>query len=581
METKFIKSIESLEDKSIKEWLLSLQKSPEYECLSALSAKCVQNKNLNKNTADSDHHYNHQHYSAELMAIRQSHATVADIRRESARIIDTIDHFIDNCLPIQKWQRLQRIHDYCLRALFDRIRSVADMCRRKSFGGGDYTPTVGNKCLSADTLDCCSQLSRFVQSFVAKQSVNNAQLEATIRKLKELFGELVDQTIKSECSLITASIKNRNTYLTIEWSLMAYIQLTRDDAYLCRALVESSANQCNQSFVHLLVDLIANYCSYDLQESQQIKAGALTILTNLCVNHTDAIQQVMDECAANKSFIEDIILTNESSADDFVLRQAVQLVVQLTKQFIDDNNSGGSGADTDSNNNYSYHKMPVLWHTKHLTSDLINCLTQLVRHQTIADRHLFLLICTALANISFIAETNSVFIKYRTCDLLLAKVRDNSQTFGSDIQIKDQLITILANIGRKLPEKVVECNGLVFVLCALQVRPVGNLHDIPELLAVERIQQKCCVCLSRLANDRTIGRLIARLNGVHRLTELCKLAKERNFSDTVLLAAIVCLRKLSASVDKQLFKQLDATDLIEPKAYQTFLMYSERNETVV
>jgi len=274
---------------------------------------------------------------------------------------------------------------------------------------------------------------------------------------------------------------------------------------------------------------------------------------------------VIDECIQNKSLIEDIVL-NESS--EFVLKQTIQLIVQLTKHFI----------DSDDNNNTI--KTTCEWQTKSLTADLINCLTQLVRHQPIRDRHLFLMICTVLANISFIYESNQSFIKYKTIVLLLAIVKENKE-FGADILIKDQLITILANIGRKYPEEVVACNGLVFVLCALQSRPVLNLQDECQVLAIERIQQKCCVCLARLANDKPVAKLIARLNGVHRLVELCKEAKERNFSDTVLLAAIVCVRKICQTTGKALFRALEALDLIEPKVNETFCLYSERNETIV
>jgi hypothetical protein len=168
-------------DESTIEWLLSLKKSTESECLSTLSAKCV---------ATSDHSY-------ELLSIRNSHVTVTEIRQESHRIIDTIDHFIDNCLPITRWQRLERIHDFCLAALFDKINSVVELCRRK----GCDNKKSQNKCLSMDVIDCCQQFTRFVRSFVAKQTVNNPQLEATLRKLKEQFGELIDQTIKNECNV--------------------------------------------------------------------------------------------------------------------------------------------------------------------------------------------------------------------------------------------------------------------------------------------------------------------------------------------------------------------------------------------
>ena len=169
-------------DRSTLEWLISLQQSTETECLSTLSAKCV---------VTTENSY-------ELLSIRNSHLTVTQIRAESDRIIEAIDHFIDNCLPITRWQKLERIHSECLLMVFDKIHSVVEKCRRK---GCDYKPMNTKKSLSSDVIECCQQFSRFVNSFVAKRVVNNPQLEATLRKLKEQFGELVDQTIKNECQV--------------------------------------------------------------------------------------------------------------------------------------------------------------------------------------------------------------------------------------------------------------------------------------------------------------------------------------------------------------------------------------------
>ena len=168
-------------DRSTLEWLIALQKTTEPECLSALSAKCV---------ATSEH-------SVELLAIRNSHLAVTQIRAESDTIIEAIDHFIDNCLPIVRWQKLQRVHDFCLIPVFDKIRSVVDICRRK----GCDLKNKCNKSRSEDVIQCYHQFSRFVRSFIDKKCVNNPQLEATLRKLKEQFGELVDQTIRSECQV--------------------------------------------------------------------------------------------------------------------------------------------------------------------------------------------------------------------------------------------------------------------------------------------------------------------------------------------------------------------------------------------
>lgn len=351
--------------------------------------------------------------------------------------------------------------------------------------------------------------------------------------------------------IITKALYKRSSHLCLKWSLLAYWQLTQNDAYICRIFIES------HNIIKPLIDTVNNYSSISLAEQQQIKAASLRVLTFLCINK-EAVKQIFDECVSSKCIIS--LVLNESS--DIIVREAVGLMVQLTTPFID-------STDKTYNND--------MWNlsAKVVINDLAHCLTEVAK--TTCNQEIFLLTCAALANISFM-DSDSL-IKNETLNVLVNASRQRINF--NEILLKDQIITLLANIARKYPLEVVGSGGLVFLLCSLQVRPAVSLQRHHELLAIERIQQKVSVALARLGSHKSVAKLIFKLNGVHRLIHLCKDAKERNFSDTVLLASIAALRRIAQSIGKMPFKQLDCLDLIELKLQETFVLYTSKNESIV
>lgn len=81
------------------------------------------------------------------------------------------------------------------------IRSVVDTCRRK---GCDQTINGDRRQLSSEVIDVCNRTFDLMINTLRSnkpEQVNNIQIEANIRKLKENFGELVDVSIKKECSV--------------------------------------------------------------------------------------------------------------------------------------------------------------------------------------------------------------------------------------------------------------------------------------------------------------------------------------------------------------------------------------------
>ena len=163
-------------------WLNELQSLTEVESLSALQAKSV------ATTPE----------SFEALSIRNAQVSIQQIRHNSTIIIDELDSLIDS-LPVYcdgLCYLEEKFHD-----TFRKIQSLIEICKRK---GCDY---VANKQLSIDVIVICEQTIRFMKNFLWKQNVNNAQIEANVRKLKESFGELVDVTIKKE-SLVSLNSEN-------------------------------------------------------------------------------------------------------------------------------------------------------------------------------------------------------------------------------------------------------------------------------------------------------------------------------------------------------------------------------------
>lgn len=168
-------------------------------------------------------------------------------------------------------------------------------------------------------------------------------------------------------------------------------------------------------------------------------------------------------------------------------------------------------------------------------------------------KELFLLITACLANISF-TESES-FVQSETCHILMTAVKQRT-VFHNDLQLKDQVITILANLASHHPLEIVTSGGLVFLLSALELRPTSvsrtssssfsppsppaktsGSGDLASL-AIERMQQKIAAALARLAVNKSCASLLLRLNGVRRMVDLCYNPSERNHSDTVLLACL-------------------------------------------
>lgn len=307
------------------------------------------------------------------------------------------------------------------------------------------------------------------------------------------------------------------------------------------------------NIVKRLINIITNYSSISFNSQQQVKAAALRVLTYLCINE-QALIKIFKESASGKCFIS--YISNETS--EIIQQEAVGLMVQITSPFIDCNKN-------------IYNELNTL----NIIDDFVQNLSQIAK--TTSSHEIFLLTSASLANISF-KDVESI-VKWNTMEILVnaCKVRINFD----EIIIKDQIVTLLANVARKYPLEIVRSGGLVFLLCSLQLRPSSALENNNNLVAIERIQQKTAVALARLGNHKSVAKLIYKLNGINRLIELCKNAKERNFSDTVLMACIAASRRIAQTFGKLPFKEYDALELIDLPFQEAFSLYTSKNESFV
>ncbi|GIX78700.1 protein inscuteable homolog [Caerostris extrusa] len=148
--------------------------------------------------------------------------------------------------------------------------------------------------------------------------------------------------------------------------------------------------------------------------------------------------------------------------------------------------------------------------------------------------------------------------------------------------IKDQVATVLANMAAKeeYRDDLSSGGSLVLLLCFLQLRP-SSVHGTPQLAACERIQQKAAIALARLCTNPDTSNTVAEMQGIQRLVKLCKDKKERNDSDSVLVACLAALRKIAAVREKEEFIKLGAQELIEPRLWDAFLAHSSKRESYV
>lgn len=337
-----------------------------------------------------------------------------------------------------------------------------------------------------------------------------------------------------------AALNKRNSHLCLKWSLLALWQLTQKDPYMCRLFIES------QNIVKYLLEIATSYANVCQQDVQHIKGAALRVLTYLCTSHA-AIKDILFEIT-NLECLRPLVL---GETEECVLKESIGLLVQLTTPCIDIKERTFN---------------EEVWKAKWLIGEITTCLAEVIK--STANSHIFLAACAAIANVSFM--NTEQLVKRDTLAAIINAIKQNEHF--DQILLKDQVVTLLANVSQRHPLEVVSSGGLIFLLNCLHLETDDSVEDEQ---AKSRIQQKVAVALARLGSHRSTAKIIVRLKGVARLVQLCKEPRERNYNNTVLLAAIAALKRISQTIGtKTPFVELDALDLVEQKLQHSFNQYS-------
>ncbi|KAH7940100.1 hypothetical protein HPB52_021849 [Rhipicephalus sanguineus] len=270
-----------------------------------------------------------------------------------------------------------------------------------------------------------------------------------------------------------------------------------------------------------------------------LKCVAIRALTIVC-GHSVAIRQL--EQAGGIDFIERTL----RDACQQERCEAVGLLAQVTAPWVDC--TGGT-----------------LKHMSRHMDSLVSSLTGMIEQASSGD--VFLLSAAALANLSFLDRVALECI-HRNKSVRALMLATRQKDLACSIFAKDQVSTILANVsgGTHYHADIIESGALTQLVCYLQLRP-SSLHSSGEVDACERVLQKSAIALARLC--------------VQRLVRLCKEPKERNSSNSVLVACLAALRKIATSSGHKDLKDIGATELVKDHLWNSFKQYSVAHESYV
>lgn len=503
---------------SVQEWLKSVRLSVENECLSAL-----QSKSLTKDPA-----------LAAVLAVGDAHDAITCLQDRVDSIMATVTHVT---------RRLEQGHWLKFCSSTPGLSSeVNDLLR-------DYKPVIHGS----------SPYSRKVESHLYR--VLQSLREIGARPNRKPAGPAEMESIKS----LMADVKN--TVQTLSNSL-----ILKDLEKIVKISQESRTLGCARRAVAALsslgetgpdmCDLITRIGGIGAvvaiaQDANllQLKCAAVRALTIVCC-HSVAIRQL--EQHGGIELIRDTLADSEATQQEKC--EAVGLLAQITAPWVD-----CTGA--------TLRRM-----TENMDS-LVSSLTEMIARANSGD--VFLLSAAALANLSFLDRVALECIyKYKSVRALMLAARQKD--LAGSIFAKDQVATILANAsaGKYCHADIVESGALTQLICYLQVRP-SSLQSSGEVDACERVLQKSAIALARLCSCPSTAGMVLQMQGVQRLVRLCKEPKERNSSNSVLVACLAALRKIAASSGNKDLKDLGATELVRNELWDSFQQYSIAHESYV
>lgn len=503
---------------SVQGWLKDIRLMTEGECMNTLQSKPVAR----------------DFSELVVMATRNTRDTIIALRVR-AHLVATEFSRLKRKLDKDRQQHLlstaQRLCWHVRTLIGDYNAASSDVVRSKSRQQQEKLLVEGDSLLAI--------LQR--PDFSTNYEASKGDLQKSILVYGQMFASLIETMLTQEIKVIVDSLDDPFTTYSLKTSIinLATIALEGDD--ICKLIAQLGGVR---SLLTICVE----------QKYVELRAQSLRALATICcvieaIGELEKVEGV--EC------VSEILCDSKSSEKE--KSEAAGLIAQITSPWID-------------NNHY------IQGLRENLPS-LTKSLTELAK--TTSSDEIFLLATAALANITFLdVQACEMLCKASSPGILIRICRENK--FADSIFIKDQIVTIIANLVAfaNCKKPILEPGGVVLLLCFLQVRPC-LLHQPAEIAACERVQQKAAIALSRLCNDAAVAREVIDLQGIQRLTRLCKDEKERNESDAVLVACLAALRKIASACGMDEFREVNAIELVEPRLLDSFLIYSSRQESYV
>jgi len=405
-------------------------------------------------------------------------------------------------------------------------------------------------------------------------SRNQPQSEVVdvITQLGATFTKLIELMLSKEIKASVDCLEDVKSDTVLRSSVDNIITLALEGNHLCRLIAKHGGVR---SLLTICVD----------PKRRNVRVNAFRALGTVCC----VLEGIMElEDTGGIEILSDTLKDDQASEEE--KSEAAGLLAQVTSPWIENNNT-------------------IEGLSRHL-NDLVQSLTSLSAKTTSAET--FLLSTAALANLTFMESSVVPLLRnFNTAKVLVSAINKQQgpppatpskfrkvpqilqqRPLSVSIYIQDQVAAVLANMAANVDcrAEVVKYGGLPLLLQFLLAEPTLpasttstdlKAEDYAQMAATERVLQKSAIAISRLCNDKRLAEEVVRLEGLGRLVELCKNESARVGSDGVLVACLAAVRKIASAVGPEKFKNLDATELVEPRLLDSFLIFSSRNESFV
>ncbi|XP_071136156.1 protein inscuteable homolog isoform X1 [Mytilus edulis] len=388
----------------------------------------------------------------------------------------------------------------------------------------------------------CAKLAQLVESTAAKSDENPSRIPVVnqLTFLGQAFSRMVDLSLGHLTQKIIITLDEANEPPTLATAMRTIVTLGLEGEHMCYIIAREGG-------VRALLE-ICHTESLEFAHCQALRALA----TISCV--AESLFEIEKEGGV-ETLIE---ILCDTTVGEKVRGEVAGVIAQITSPCLE-----------------NYQQM----------SDLVDKLEDLLRSllglaSTTESYEIFLLSSAAIANITFMDSLGCEILAQYEAPRILIKAC--STPIANSVFAKDQVVTVLANMVAVdvCRPCIINNNGISLCLELLSICP-ADYKSASEISACERVQQKAAIALTRMCREEEIGKIICTSEGIPRLVQLCRYAKERNNSEAVLVACLAALRKINSQYKSTNISPVDYHQLIQPRLMDSFLICTNTDENFV